>query len=239
MNRKASWAAVTRELELLTTEELLAIIEKPGRLKRYAKTIVAENAANTYVTHLNDVDVPEEFHDAKIAWRKLAIKIGYIGPVAWKVRAGFSVKLHANLVGPCYRHLDHLQDCEFSNYEPTKDAIVFCIPRMAEGSTNKKFAQMEVRREKLRQRYGLPAHHCQSNGSISLLFALIFANFKRTGDKSQLQGRCAVSDTITTDGCHMFAGIFGDEGLHCDPWNDEFPHEGFGFFLLGIEELKK
>jgi hypothetical protein len=158
--------------------------------------------------------------------------------VAWKVKAGFMLKQHAPFAGPCYGKLDYLQGWELTNDKPTKDALVFWVPRLAEKSTSKTVEQMETHRAELRQKNNLPRHHCASFGSITLLFALILAHFKRTGERVPLECLYAASDTLNADdGNRLIAGHFYEVGIYCDRWSDDHGLVNIGFFLLGVEEL--
>lgn len=236
MNGNASYVSVAAALDKLTAEELSALAEKPELLKKFAGELVADIVANTYVVHMDDKDVPEQYREAAAKWRKYAASLGYTGPVAWKVREGFILKTHAPLAGPCYIKLEYLQDWDPKNDEPTKDSIVFWVPRLANGSTSKTITQMEKLRDKLRQRYELPAHHAKSFGSIAFLFVLILAHFKRTGERVPLKTFYAVSDSFHVDGNRLIAGYFDVGGLRCLGWVGH--HCGFiGFFLLGVELL--
>ena len=236
MNRKASYVYVAAALANLSDDELSAIVEKPEQLKQFAGSLVTDIVANTYVVHLDDKDVPEQYAAATASWRKYAASLGYTGPVAWQVKEGFTLKSHAPLAGPCYDKLNYLQEWELKGDEPTKNSIVFWVPRLAEGSTSKTIPQMEKLRGDLRQQHELPAHHATSFGSVALLFALILAHFKRTGERVPLKTFYAASDTFRADGIRLIAGYFDGSGLYCYYWS-EGACDGIGFFLLGVEEL--
>jgi hypothetical protein len=233
MNRNASYVSVAAALASFTANELSVFAEKPELFKQFASKLVADTVANTYVVHLDDKDVPEQYRETVAKWRKYAASLGYTGPVAWKVKEGFTLKTHASLAGPCYEKLECLQDWGM-NDEATKDSIVFWVPRLAEGSTSTTVLQMEALRTELRQRYELPAHHATSFGSIALLFALILAHNKRTGERVPLKTLYAASDSLHAAGLRLVAGSFDGDGLHCRGW-DEGSNDNVGFFLLGVE----
>lgn len=237
MNRKASFASVAIALLTLSDEELSAVAEKPKLLKQFAGDLVAGIVANIYVVPLGDVDVPNQFVAAVTKWRYLAAVLGYTGPVAWKVRAGFALKTHAPLAGPCYDKLRYLQKWDLKNDESTKDSLVFWIPRLAPESTGKTIKQMETHRAELRKLYNLPGSHCQQFGSIALLFALILAHFKRTGERVPLNMFYAASDTLCAGGSRLLAGDFGSRGLGCSYECVSGRDDSVGCFLLGVEEL--
>ncbi len=236
MNIKASYVSVAKALSGLSDQELAAIAEKPELLKEFAGGLVANIVANTYVVHMDDKDVPEKYRDTVAKWRKYASDLGYTGPVAWKIKEGFTLKTHAPQAGPCYSKLGYLQDWKLKNDEPTKDSLVFWVPRLAEDSTSKTIPEMEKLRKELQQKYKLLAHHGTTFGSIALLFALILAHFKRTGERVPLQYLYAASDTFHVDGRRLFAGYFHGRGLRCYGWHGG-ADDIVGFFLLGVEEL--
>lgn len=233
----------------LTDEERLAFSSSHVVLKDALAWRVREIKRSTYATHLSDGEAVKliaqqrgcERSEAEallkiFCWRKYASDMGYTGPVAWKVRPGFTLKTHAPLAGPCYRNLDYLQAADFAD-EPTADSLVFWVPRLVNESTSKNVPQMQTHRAEQRVDYKLPEHHCTSFGSIGLLFALMFAHFNRTGERA-LQGQFyAVSDTLDADGRRLTVGSWDSDGLDCgstvDPGNDH----GVGYFLLGVEEI--
>lgn len=248
MNTKPSFSSVVHALSTLSDEELRAVIEKPELLKQFASKLLADNVANTYVVALSDGEAvillvqtkkyesEERVKSIVALWRKYASNIGYTGPVAWKVKAGYTLKEHASQDKNSYDKLGYLQDWNLKNDEPTKDSLVFWVPRLAEGSTSKTIPQMEKLRKELRQKYKLPAHHGTTFGSIALLFALILAYFKRTGERVPLKYLYAASDSFHVDGRRLIAGDFNECGLDCSRWYGD-AHGVIGFFLLGVEEL--
>jgi len=250
MNHKASYVAVATALDLLTDDELIAVAESPDKLKGFAAGLVAEIVKNTFVVPMSDEEaivllVAEKKYDEEkarlvvVAWRKYAAAMGYTGPVAWRVKAGFEFKKHSPLMGPCCNGLSYLQGWNLLNDEPTQNAIIFWVPRLAEGSLGKNISAMEKLRGELRQQHGLPAHHCGRFGSIAQLFALILAHFKRVGERVPLKQLYAASDTLHADGDRVIAGSFdGGDGLSGNGWwHDKDGGDDIGFFLLGVEPL--
>jgi hypothetical protein len=227
---------VVKALSGLSDEELTVIADKPELLKEFAAKRVADNIANIFVVHMDDKDVPDLHRETVTNWRKYASDLGYTGPVAWRVKVGFTLKSHAPLAGPCYNKLGYLQNWELKNDEPTKDSLVFWVPRLARDSVSTTIPQMEKIRKDLRKHYKMPAHHSTTFGSIALLFALILAHFKRTGERVPLQYQYAASDTFHVGGDRLLAGVFSEGGLYCLDWS-EGAYGNVGFFLLGVEEL--
>jgi len=235
---KASAAALVAMLKDLSDEEMLALTDNPGEVKKLGGELVAKEIANTFAVSLSDAKVQErfpQFADRLAPWRKLAALMGYTSPVAWLVKQGFTLKTHAPLVGPCYENLQYLQCWNFSD-DPTDDCLVFWVPCLAESSTGKNIKAMEAYRAELKKLYELPGDHATYFGSIQLQFALILAHFKRTGERIPLNFRFAASDTLSAGGSRLIAGYFRVNGLHCDVWHED-GNDDIGFFLLGVEAL--
>ncbi len=245
--RKLSEEALTHWLGMLTREEKLVIADQPDKAKQALTELARQIEANIFVKFLSDEEaisfLIEHGADkylakaAVIVWRWYASDCGYTGPIAWRVKKGFTLKIHAPQAGPCYQELEYLRDWEFRNDDPTKDSLVFWVPRLVKGSTGKSVEQMELRRAQLRRFYGLPKNHCRQFGSISLLFALILAHFKRTGERVPLHLDYAVSDTLYVNGKHLISGYFGGSGISCRLRDDGHGDDNVGFFLIGVEEL--
>lgn len=184
---------------------------------------------------VSDKDLPEELRETAAKWRKLAAELGYSRPVAWKVRAGFTLKQHAPKAGPCYENFAELQDWNLQNDEATKDSIVFWIPRLLPGSTAKTVDEQKALLADLRQRYDLPATHLTSLGSAALLAGLILAHFKITGERVPLDRYWVRIDTLDSDGYLMRLGNFGGQGLGCDGYGwGSHRHGDLGCFALGV-----
>jgi len=245
--RVASAKALAAFTMSLTDEQALVIVDEPGKVQEFLEERARWIAENTFVIPLSDEEAvqlliqwkgyTEEQATAKVrVWRIYAQKMGYTGPVVWKVKAGFSLKSHAPAAGPCYQNLQYLQGWELKNDEPTKDSLVFWVPRLVEGSLNKNGTQMETLRAEQRNAHELPSNHCDCFGSIDLLFALILAHYKRDGKRVPLDCKYAASDTLLVVGLRLVAGGFDGVGASCDGWLGN-AGAGVGFFLLGVEEL--
>lgn len=245
--RVASYKAVQAALRILGDEELLALADNPKAVKQFLKDLAKKANDGTFVTPMDDDEVIQFLMDrkgesetearAKVkAWRETATKMDYRGPIAWLVRGGFTLKSDAPKAGPTWQSLDYLQGWELQNDESTVDSLVFWIPKLAENSTGKNYQQMVSHRGFLRDTYKLPASHCQSFGSIALLFALILGYYKLKGDRVPANLLYAASDTLRVDGSRLIAGDFHQDGLYCDDWHDD-AFGVVGFFLLGVERL--
>ncbi len=207
----------------------------------YVFTLADENAIDLLVDSRKYKAASAEALVAK--WRCIATDFGCSYPVAALVRGGFTLQNHAPKFGPCYKKLSYFKEWKLHNSEPTKNSIVFWIPRLVEDSTCRTPFQMKLRRTELGQRYGLPEHHCHGFGSIALLFALILSHFKRANELVPGRLIYAVSDTIMVGGHRLIAGYYRDavsqkDELRCAYW-DGAPYKHIGFFPIGVEELDK
>ncbi len=120
-------------------------------------------------------------------YRRYASDLDYTGPVFWKVKAGYTLKKHAARNRDTWHKLYYVRDWPIVNDEPTKDSIVFWVPRFVRGSTDKDVPQMMKLKAELRLRYDLPGHRGSGFGSAALLSALILAHYKLTGERVPFQ----------------------------------------------------
>jgi len=197
--------------------------------------LVRAAVENTFFTAISDKDAPARFADAVAKWRKLASDLGYTGPVLWQVKAGFTLKKHAPLAGPCYKRFGYLQNCwSLQNDEPTVGSMVFYIPRIV--ATEKNTEEQKQALAKLRKKYGLPESHLSSFGSAALVSGLILAHFKRTGERAPFNRNWVRTDTLRTDDYRLGLGDFDEDGLYCDHcrWGDGCG-VSLGVFPLGVE----
>jgi hypothetical protein len=236
-NRKASFNAIAALITGLTDDEQLALVDKASEFKKFVADLVRTVVENTFFTHVDDKDAPAHLVGAVAKWRKLASDLGYTGPVLWAVKAGFSLKSHAPLAGPCYEKFGYLQDWKLRNDEPTVDCMVFFIPRIV--ATKKNVEEQTLALAELRKEYGLPEHHCTSFGSAALVSGLILAHFKRTGERTPLNADWVRTDTLDSDGNRLELGDFDESGLYCDDsWGghrNDIRADGLGVFPLGVE----
>ena len=169
-------------------------------------------------------------------WRKLAAELAYTGPVVWRVKEGFTLKAHAPKAGPCYENFQYLQDWDIQNDEPTKDSLAFWVPRLVTVSKSKNVEKQIAILAELRQRFGLPEHHLASFGSASLDSGLILAHFKRTGERTPLNGEWTRTDSLHSDGSRLCLGGFAADGLCCHDLDwDDYCRPEVGCFPLGVE----
>ncbi len=246
-------------LGILTRKELLGLTDNPGKVKKFAAELAQKAVENNYFEPLSDEQAIELLCPKKegceeddewpkkrkqtehtvAQWRKLAAELGYTGPVAWKVRAGFTLKKHAPKAGPCHNDFKYLQDWEFANDEPTKQRLVFWIPRLVKDSTRKNIRKQKQLSDELRTRFELPEHHLSSYGSATLLSGLILRYFKQTGERVPLKIMAVRTDTRRMGGSRLILFGFGSDSLNCDNWNwiGGGCNDVLGFFPLGVEEL--
>lgn len=239
--RTVSMDNVVEFWRTLTDEEKLAFADNSSLLKRFLSRLAKKAERGIYVVPLSDNEVMKVLvkngiyrSTIKIAishWRKYASDLGYTGPVAWKVKAGFTLKKHAPQDNDLSSQLGFLND------EPTKSSLVFWVPRMVENSTNKTVLQMENLRDELRMSYDLPVNPDMSFGSIALLLALILEHFKRTGERIPFKNMYAVSDSFYSSApLRIIVGGFNRGGPRCIG-SHEHATESVGFFLLQVQEL--
>ena len=237
MNRKALFNELAVVLMGLSEDEQLALVDCPEELKKFVGDLVLQIVQNTFFVPLSDNEVLEKLSETTLNWRKLAVELAYTGPVVWKVKEGFTLKAHAPKAGPCYENFQYLLDWDIQNDEPTKDSLAFWVPRLVTGSkSNNVEGQIAILAE-LRQRFGLPDHHLSSFGSASLDSGLILAHFKRTGERTPLNGEWVRTNSLHADGYRLLLGGFGAGGLYCDYWSwlGDGRYPDVGCFPLGVE----
>jgi len=234
--RVSRGAKVFRRLanERLSFEELQMPIDDPEMRKDLVK--LWQTWPSRHFQPLSDDQVPLKYETSLLKWLRLASRLGYIGPVVWQVRAGYILLKHAPMTGPCYKKWQHLQGWKLRNDEPTKDLLVFWIPRLVTGSKGKKPEEQTKLMAEIRSQIDLPEHHLMSFGSAALLSGLILTHYKRTGEKTPLNGEWTRTDTFHADGNRLPLGDFGGSGLCCGSrdW-DEGERSALGCFPLGVE----
>ena len=239
MNTSVSWPAVTATWAQLTEEEQHAVVENPGGFKEFARDLALEIAKNTFFFPLSDNEVPPRLQDGRqIGHRSMAAELGYTGPVAWHVKEGFTLKLHAPKVGPCRENFQYLQDWNFPD-PPSQNSLVWWIPRWIPEINEKNVKDQLDILASFRQRFSLPAHHLSGFGPASTLAGLILRHFKRTGERVPLGGNWVRTDTLDVDGLRLYLGGFGGF-LRCGnwDWHDEYRYGNLGAFPLGVDLLE-
>lgn len=162
-------------------------------------------------------------------WKALAKEWDYKGPVAWQVRAGFTLKEHAPLFGPCWNDFKYLQNWNFPD-EPTKDCIVFWIPRLVPESTNKTWSEQQQLVSDLGKKTKLD----MAIGDVTLLSGLILTNYHETQEQVPFNEDWIRTETCRADGDRL--DLRWREGqLYCDDWGwGEGRRGGIGVFALGV-----
>jgi hypothetical protein len=189
-----------------------------------------------YFTPITDADVPTE-HQATLAkYRKLAEEHGVSADVSlcYRVRTGFTLKRHAPRAGRCHDDLQYIQNWHFKD-TPTKNCLVFWVPRLVEDSTPKTLDQQRQLLLELRQRLELPEHHLSDFGEVSLVAGLVLAHSKITGERIPLEDMSARTDTRHADGRVLCLCPFGEGGLYCGLWYWSAGCYNIGVFALGVE----
>lgn len=234
-NRKASFNAIAALLAKLSDDQQLALLDRPDEFVEFAAAQAAKIVQDTYFVPIADKDVPQKIAESVWKWRKLASDLGYTGPVCWRVRAGFTLKSHAPQAGPCYEKFGYLQDWQLQNDEATQSCVVFWIPRLVKDSVSKTVEEQMVLAKQVRTTYDLPAHHLTSFGSAALNSGAVLAHYKRTGERTPLNGLYVRTDTLHVDGSRLNVGYFDETGLGCDVWRDGERYGYLGFFPWGME----
>lgn len=166
-------------------------------------------------------------------WSSLQHVLEHRGPITWKVRAGFTLMQHAPKSGPCENQFGHLKDWSFQD-EPTKDCLVFWIPKIIPETRSKNYNEQLVALANLRGT-AFPKYHMSGFGSAALLAALIFAEFKRSRTRVPEGWQWIRTDTRRSDSNLIHFGNFGKNGLSCfDHWDGSRTLE-IGAFALGVE----
>ncbi|OGL88464.1 hypothetical protein A3H75_01135 [Candidatus Uhrbacteria bacterium RIFCSPLOWO2_02_FULL_51_9] len=227
-----------------TQDEIQAVLE--GRFKiTPSEKQTTKSRAVQFILPLSDADAvrgllvkgytADKVDHVLGAWRRLAESLDYTGPVVWQVKAGFTLKHHAPQAGPCCNGFQYLQDWNFTD-EPTKDGLVFFIPRLLTDSVEKNVCEQGALLKETRNRYELPDHHLTSFGSSSILAGLILAHYKATNECVPLNKFWTRSDTLIADTYRLRLGDFGEYGLFCGYWGwDGRRYDGLGCFPLGVE----
>lgn len=238
MAKQLTWKQMKRLVELVdegivTRENFQKFLENPEGMA----SVVAQ-ASIEYFTPLADTEVPES-HAATLAkYRRLATEWGVpvTTPVCYKVRAGFTLKSHAALLGPCVKDFQYLRDWDFSD-EPTTDCLVFWVPRLVPNSTSKTRDEQLALLGEIRTRLELPAHHLVNLGSVAQGVGLILAHYKATKERVPLGDLWARTETCRVGG-YRLSLRWGDGRLYCDYWVWGDGRRGHvGVFALGVEEV--
>lgn len=222
----------------LTDRQMITLTDSANRSRviELLDSLEREQVSNIFVTPLDDSDLPENLQLLIGKYRRLASEFGYAGPIARRVKPGFTLKWHAPKAGPCYQDFGYLQDWRFED-TPTPDAIVFWVPRLVRESTSNNVKAQLALLEDLRRRYELPDHHLSSFGSVALNAALILEHLKRTGERVPLDRNHIRTDTLREGGRRLSLGYFVEYGLNCDRWDDGDRNDDLGCFALGVEAL--
>ena len=242
-----SFDAVTHLRNALSDPAWEALISSVAETKAFAEELARKKVENTFFIIMSDPEaidclVKEAYWERERAmsvvttWRTVAGILGYNGPICWRVKPGFTLKKHAPLAGPCYEDFRYLQDWALKNDEPTKNSIVFCVPKLVPGSTSKTVSEQEKLRERFRKDNNLPKNHMVNFGQASVLSGVLLSRKAKSGDR-ELPNVYTRTDTLATDGHRLNVGHFVEDGLYCDDWWDDSGCSHLGFVPLGVEEL--
>lgn len=196
---------------------------------------MSDLTATDYFTPVLDADVPEVHRETVAKYRQLATEhaVPATHPVCYRVKAGFTPKGHA---GPCNGGFKYLQYPSLP-YEPTKDCLVFWVPRLLKDSMSKDKIQQEKLLSDLKAKLELPVHHLHGFGKVSLAASLIITHHKATGERL-LVNQWAHTDDTGLPHERLDLGVFDDAGIYCiDLRIASSLDEDVGVFAIGIEPL--
>lgn len=215
---------------------------KEPELRRQLATLIIERPAVVpyieYFTPVMDDDVTMEHQPVLAKYRSLATEWGVPATTAicYLVRAGFTLKAHAAKAGPCVENFQYLQDLKFPD-EPTRDCLVFWVPRLVPKSTHRTTDEQMQFLADLRKRMALPEHHLNSFGSAALDAGLILAHHKAAGSQVPLNGLVTRTDSCDATGGRLHLG-WNEAQLDCGKWAPSGSRNSiFGVFALGVETL--
>ena len=158
-------------------------------------------------------------------------------PICYRVKTGFTLKTHHPKAGPCYDLFRHLQTWIFPD-KPISDCLVFWVPCILQGSTEKNVDKQIRLLANTRNRLGLPSHHLRSFGEISIVAGLMSAHLKHTGERVPLNDQWVRTDTHGAGGRRLYLGGFDTLGLYCNDFRfDEIVYGNVGVFAIGVEAL--
>lgn len=192
-------------------EDLARLLSDKERIRRIGEIIVEKSEAKQqmeYFAPIKDSEVPPRHQVTLAKYRRLATEWGVpvTTAVCYRVKAGFTLKHHAPKAGPCFQGFSYLQSWNFPD-EPTKDCLVFWIPRLVPGSTNKTRSEQLHLLGEIRTQLELPAHHLADLGKVALDVGLILAHVKATNELMQLDYKWIRTDTCNAYGYRLYLGI--------------------------------
>jgi len=230
----------------LTPEQLIqfgvSLGMTPDQMKQAILELSSSNPdvqpSSDYFLPFADKDIPEPHQPTLAKYRAEARqqKVPDSVPLCYRVSAGFTLKEHAPQAGPCYQNFEYLQDWSFQD-QPTRDSLVFWIPRIVPRSVKKNVSEQMEHLAKLRAKMELPAHHLDSFGNVAVVSGLVLAHFKATGERVPLDNYWVRTDTCLAGGRRLGLGWLEDS-LGCGRWGwgDE-RYDDLGAFALGVEAL--
>lgn len=246
--RKATAKAIADLISQLSNEELVALTDRRhrGLLHKFLEELILEDPITSFVEYLEDNEVMKrfpQFSELIPKYRRLANELGYSGPMVWLIKAGFTLRRHAPQAGPCQLgFIEKAPNMEIWD-EPTNNCLVFWIPReLMESREKNRENQMELLAN-MRERFELPEHHLSSFGSAALNAALLFAEFRRSGDRAARWGYVRTDSYFTYPAHRGFREAlclrFYEEGLADSNRHvhDDAPYHDIRCFALGVETL--
>lgn len=223
-------------------KEIMKLLSDGGDELAKAIAITIMSWQEEYVIPLRDEDVPERYQATLAIWRQWAKTLGYFDSVAWLVRGGFTLKKHAWKYGPLNVGKDgdwgSVHCIRFAD-DPTVPSLAFWIPKVLSGSNNMTRAEQLEFLRMMNDHMGLPAAHLSlSFGSAALLTGLIFAHYKRTGERAPHEQWIATSTRHGKYGSLYIRFLDSGWPLQVIPQHDRAGKAPYmSVFALGEERL--
>lgn len=191
-----------------------------------------------YIKSITDGEFLAQHQGVIEARRRLAASQEYEGPIMWEVPEGLSVQ-DLSQHGPCYENNRELVRTWSLADQCLEAGIFFWIPRPLCGSFGLSLADQQRFLDERRQIYGLPATDLACFGPAGVLFGLILAHYRETGEKLLQNSFCCRTDTFDFERARVNVGPFVEHGtviaggLACIPLHDTIARPEYGVFAFG------
>lgn len=177
------------------------------------------------------------------AWRELAFRHHYTGPVAWKVRAGYTIE-HGSEKSS-FRLMNEAETLAkgILNDEPTTASVAFWIPRLLHESTQKSVSEQLELLASVRGALGLPAHHLKGFGHAGWITVLSYAHRWRSGEQPLRDEYAVRTDTYYKNGTRVLDCSPSTHRklsrLHDNVWPDSSSFENVGCYPIGFDSIQE
>lgn len=254
----------------LPPDELRILTDQGHRkkIRGFLQHLLEEEEKKTFAVPLRDEEAcsllirrsnfsPENAQALISKWRRLAAELGYTGPIAWRVKAGFTLGNDPTESAQINRMWDEIKEQYPEGLGTTVESLVFWIPKalpplqalspVEAKKTPLLFRHLrECRRdnagehkqqlEMIRTRFDLPAHHLASFGSMTLLWLLIETYKKWCGGQVMELGMRVYTDLA--DANRVFLKEDGRRQPSIIGIDDNKKVAGVGVLPIGVEVLR-